>query len=645
MCSKFLAGVIAAGSYWGWKRDSFGARSPARCCGIVGYAGCREAQAVLLDGIHILQNRGYDSCGISTITSNNELITTKYASQGSTSDCIDLLARDAPKNHAKNHIGIGHTRWATHGAKTDVNAHPHTDYKSRISLVHNGTILNYAELKKELEDQSIPFRSETDTEVIANLIGWYLDKTNSLYEAVSSAVDRLQGTWGLAIIYKDVNTEMVLARNGSPLLVGCSENEVFVASESSALARYTNQFICLDDGEVCVLNPSGIEHLIGTRDRHKIYLESLELSCAPYDHWTLKEIMEQPESIERALNFGGRIYPIGQRVKLGGLEENTQKMLNVKNLIITGCGTSLYAGMFGELLMQYLGCFDTVQSIDASELYASRLPKPPSGGLLLLSQSGETLDTIKAYHLAAFQTLHCFSIVNVVGSQLARLTNCGVYLNAGREVAVASTKAFTSQVVVLALIAAWFAQHRDSTLDQCEKLMVSLSRTPLYTTKVLEYSDACRSIAETIKTARSVFILGKGLCYPVALEGALKIKEISYVHAEGFAAGALKHGPFALIDSAERTPVILLCLTDEHNSLMQNTAEQVKARGAYVIAIVDSEASLEVLADARIVIPNNGALTPLLCVVVLQLLAYHLAVSRGINPDKPRGLAKTVTVS
>ncbi|KAL8429848.1 hypothetical protein ACSSS7_006296 [Eimeria intestinalis] len=635
-----LAGAAGWASLW-LSRDN----PPAHCCGIVGYIGTGNVESVLMEGIEILQNRGYDSCGISTIGSDGQLVTTKFASKGSTSDCIQLLKKEAPAVHGGHHIGIAHTRWATHGGKTDTNAHPHMDWKKRISLVHNGTIDNFAQLKKDLIEKGCGFATETDSEVIANLIGYQLDRGLPFEDAVAESISQLQGTWGLCVIHKDYPDRIVLARNGSPLLIGSSDGQVFVASEPAALARHTSQYLMLQDGEIAIVTSKGIDQLLESRDMHRIATETVATSPDPFPHWTLKEIFEQPQSLARALNYGGRIMAHGNRVKLGGLDQN-KDLLAIRNLLLAGCGTSLYAGMYGEQLMQWLACFDQVRAVDASELEQHMLPRHDAG-LLLLSQSGETLDTIRACQVADEQGVRKFSIVNAVGSLLARMTSCGVYLNAGREVAVASTKAFTSQVSVLALVSSWFSQNLRSEEypDRCNALLDALHRLPVYAGMTLNAHSACKRIAEKLKDAQTLFVLGKGFGYPVALEGALKIKEISYIHAEGFAGGALKHGPFALIDDKKRTPVILIVLGDQHAALMLNAAQQVKARGAYLICLTDYPELVQDVADDYIVIPSNGPLTALLAAIPLQLLAYEISVAKGINPDKPRGLAKTVTVS
>eukprot|EP00388_Colpodella_angusta_P013114 GDKJ01032989.1.p1 GENE.GDKJ01032989.1~~GDKJ01032989.1.p1 ORF type:complete len:723 (+),score=172.20 GDKJ01032989.1:32-2200(+) len=659
--------------------------SSVDCCGIVGYIGDNNAQPILMDGIKILQNRGYDSAGMGTIDSEGRIHITKYASKGTTSDSIDILAAESPKNHSEHRIGIAHTRWATHGGKVDKNAHPHMDSKNTLMLVHNGTIVNYQQLKKMLIDKGFTFKSETDTEVIANLISSLIDEGFQFEKAVEEATNMLQGTWGLVVLHKNFPDRLVVSRNGSPILIGSNGSEVFIASEQAALAQHTSHFITLRDGETAVVTRDGIKDLISSRNKQKVHVEDVRTSPAPFQHWTQREIHEQPQSLARALNYGGRLHPSGNKVKLGGLDAIADELKPVDELLISACGTSLFAGMYGQLLMEWLHCFHCVRAIDASEVNADNLPRKSRGednvATLFISQSGETLDVLKAVALTKQHGLKLLSVVNVVGSQLSRETGCGVYLNAGREVAVASTKAFTSQVTVLALIASWFADLRRQTETQHnqnasagsssvspslsspnspssahessgvnevrhKELMDAIHRLPVLAGMTLQCDNAMLLLANRLKDATDLFVLGKGFAHPVALEGALKIKEISYIHAEGFAGGALKHGPFALLDSEKRTPVIMIINSDEHVDLMLNAAEQVNARGAELIVITDDPSCVSSVCKQEniIAIPSNGPLTALLAVIPLQLLAYHLAVLRGYNPDFPRGLAKTVTV-
>lgn len=611
----------------------------AQACGIVAYIGTEQAVDFLLEGLHILQSRGYDSAGVTTFDpSKNQLMTTKYASKGSTSDCIALVTKEAPTNHNQHVVGIAHTRWATHGGKTDQNAHPHLDHKNRIGIVHNGTIENASTLKQELQATGIKFRSETDTEVIVQLISFYLDQKMPLLEAVKTALARLEGTWGIVVISKDQPNQLIVARNGSPLVIGIGKGRMFVASEVSAFSRHCKEFVAMKDGEVAVITREGM-----SLDMSRAEIaphEEIEISPAPYPHWTIKEIVEQPEAVARTLNYGGRFNSDGS-VRLGGLDMNKQMLLSVKHLVIGACGTSLYASMYGQLLMQHLGVFDSVQAVDASELFKDGLPKK-EGGLLVVSQSGETKDVHRALELGSSLGIPQFSVVNAVGSLIARTTKCGVYLNAGRENAVASTKAFTTQVTAMALISGWYSQNRGGYTQERQELLDAIHRLPTYVGMTLKLRQQCQSIAQKLKGAHNMFILGKGFARAIAMEGALKIKEITYIHAEGYGGGALKHGPFALLDND--VPVILIIPDDQHAELMRIAAAQVKARGAYTLVITDKASLAKDISNECIVVPSNGPLTALLAVIPLQMLAYELAVARGIDPDKPRHLAKAVTV-
>lgn len=632
------------------------------CCGIIGFVGSDpvkdNAVEYLLEGLSILQNRGYDSAGVATLPhGGGELMCSKFASVGSTSDSIGLLSAEAPTVHKGNVIGIGHTRWATHGGRTDENAHPHLDYKNRIALCHNGTIENSLALKKELMALGIPFKSETDTEVIVNMIGHYLDQGMDTMDALNKTVTRLEGTWGLVIIDKLQPDTLIVARHGSPLVVGIEHGRKFVASETSAFMRHTKNFIALKDDEIAVLTA---DTMTLEESRAQVFEgEDVELSPAPYPHWTIKEIMEQPAAVSRALNYGGRIDPEGC-IKLGGLEVNPD-LMQITNLVIAACGTSHFASTYGAQLMRSLNSFETVQCIDAAELTPDFMPQL-GGGLLVISQSGETLDVMRGLEVAENLGMPRFSIVNAVGSLIARTTRCGVYSNAGREQAVASTKAFVTQITSLALIAAWFSERVPPSKNQGmadfaqrrKDLIEALHRLPTYTGMTLQprTQDKCRQVAMKLKeSGEHLFVLGRGYGEPIAQEGALKIKEITYMHAEGYSGGALKHGPFALIEDGKRwggetgTPIILLILDDHNAQLMRTAAEEVRARGAYTIVITDNRKLADGVAHETIVIPSNGPLTALLATLPLQMIAYELAVAKGIDPDKPKNLAKAVTVA
>jgi len=644
----------------------------AKACGIMGMVSTNEEVVdYLLEGLTILQNRGYDSAGIATITSNDtdantSLLCTKYASRGSTSDSLSLLSSECPTIHKQNKCGIAHTRWATHGAKTDNNAHPHCDYLNRIAVVHNGTIENCTEIKNELKAKGITFKSETDTEVIANLIGYYLDEIkldpgkylvdakDEIATVFELALNRLDGSWGLALVANKNPNKIYAARNGSPLMIGLdSENHRnFIASEHTAFAKYTRDYIALNEKEIAVITAddigiddvkSRIQSVIGF-DK-----EDYETSPDPFPTWTEKEIMEQPKAIAKALQSGARLSYDGD-VALDGLTANIERLQEIKNLVITGCGTSLNAGLYAKRLMEYLNSFDTIQLVDSAEVVNDTFPSGTTRdktGVLAISQSGETKDVINALKIAESFELPTFSVVNAIGSAIARQTDACVYCHAGRENAVASTKAFTSQVTVLSLIAAWFSQlqNRDGNKYRGKQLIDSLHRLHTYVGAAIHNTkQKCMDIASYIEDASHIFVLGKGFGECIAYEGALKIKEITYIHAEGYSGGALKHGPFALID--EEVPVIMIILDDEHSRVMVTNAHEIEARGGKMIYITDNKQLLHGLTqqDRIIEIPKNGPLTALLAVIPLQLIAYYLAIARGVDPDKPRNLAKAVTV-
>ncbi len=605
-------------------------------CGIIGVVGDRNAVNIIIDGLAILESRGYDSAGVATVAETGKIHTTKFAS-GVEANAIARL-RERITDHAGDTFGIGHTRWATHGGKTDENAHPHWDDKKRLALVHNGVIENSHILKAELEASGVTFRSQTDTEVIAQLIGKYLDSGETLDVATKHALAKLEGTWGIAVVSPLMPNTIIAARSGSPLVVGVGKGTMYIASEPSAFSNHTREFIALQNGEFALITPTGT-----TLDTSRIELapeEVIELSPTPFPHWTIKEIMEQPDALARTLNHGARI-PNAFDVKLGGLERNKETLLNIRHLVIAACGTSYHAGLYGALGMRALKAFDTVQVVDASELTPHHFA-PDNAGLLVISQSGETKDTHRAVVLAQDLGIPTFSVVNAVGSLIARTTKCGVYLNAGREHAVASTKAFSTQVVALELIAAWFSMYRATAHERRRLVLDELRRLPTLVKTALGTRDTCKRIAETLIDAEHCFVLGKGPCEAIAREGALKIKEITYLHAEGYPGGALKHGPFALI--AQDTPVILCIFDDQHGQLMRTAAEEVRARGARTIVITDNPKLAENVATETILIPKNGVLTGLVANIPMQLLAYELAVLKNINPDRPRNLAKAVTV-
>mmetsp|Transcript_62183 Transcript_62183/g.92217 ORF Transcript_62183/g.92217 Transcript_62183/m.92217 type:complete len:709 (+) Transcript_62183:254-2380(+) len=628
------------------------------CCGIAGVVGIKgnnDAREFLLEGLTVLKNRGYDSAGLATMPEKGgKMFVTKYASDGDKADSIELV-RERSSSSAKHHIGIAHTRWATHGGKTDENAHPHVDSSGKIALVHNGTLNNANELRRELQSLGHVFSSQTDTEVIAKLIGHYRDKDPSLStrDATEIALNRCDGTWGLCIMCTDEPDELVVACNGSPLVIGIGDDRTFIASETSAFNRYTKNFISMKDGEIGVLHADG--RTLDLTRKQRAPDQEVKLSPDPFPHWTLKECVEQPEAIARALGFGGRLS--SDRILLGGLDANLERLSKIKYMTLSACGTSLNASKYAERLMKHLGSFDTVTSIDAAETEVKDFPntnEKHETGLIVVSQSGETKDVHRVVLNAMDRDVTVMSVVNAVGSLIARTTKLGVYCNAGRENAVASTKAFTTQITVLALIALWFRQTRDlmqgrkSSSTESIRLKEALMRLPITFGMAMKTRPQCLEVAQRLKDKEHCFVLGKGYGEPVAMEGALKIKEMCYLHAEGYSGGALKHGPFALIEDENgkfgATPIIMIILDDNHSQHMRTAAEEVKARGAELIIITDKASLAADLDPNPIVIPTNGPMTALGAVLPLQLIAYELAMLKGINPDTPRNLAKAVTV-
>ena len=538
-------------------------------------------------------------------------------------------------------IGIAHTRWATHGGKTDTNAHPHQDSSGKIALVHNGCLTNAHDLRRELQAKGHKFKGQTDSEVIAKLIGdVYANEKCTLKVATQKALLKCYGTWGLCIMCTDTPNEMVVACNGSPMMIGLSPDRTFVASDVSAFSRYTKNFIPLKDGEIGVLHADGLDSW--DLSRAQTAEEQIVHELPPgFDHWVLKECYEQPEAIARALGYGGRLGT--DKTNLGGLDGNFEKVSKIRHMVISACGTSLFAAQYGTKLMKLLGSFDTVYSLDATDTEPEDFPdiqqNNEQAGLLVVSQSGETKSVADVVEMGFSKNLTVMSVVNTVGSLIARTTKMGVYTHAGPEHAVASTKTFTTQVTVLALIALWFREVRDKldgniqSREEAARLKEALMRLPVSFGAALKTRDQCKRAAEILKGKESCFVLGKGFGEPIAREGALKIKELGYLHAEGYSGGALKHGPFALIENDETgkfgaTPIIMLILDDQHAHHMRTAAEEVRARGAKVIIITDKPALARDLDDNPIVIPTNGPMTALGAILPLQLIAYELGVLR-----------------
>lgn len=605
-------------------------------CGISGFIGNVDAYQKIFNALLQLQNRGYDSAGISVIE-NDTIITHKYASIN------DISALDNLNKYSHNStIGIGHTRWATHGAKTDINSHPHLSYDNKFSLVHNGIIENYQDIKIFLSAKGITNISQTDTEVIVNLIAHFYTELNDVELAIEETSKKLTGTWGIAVICIDEPDKIFCTRHGSPLLIGVDDKMAMVTSEQSGFCNLFQKYIVLNNQDICTISFNEDKIEIHTRDSYveKSALNTNnQLTPAPYPHWTIKEINEQIDSSLRAISLGGRLLS-NNSVKLGGLNEKEEDLKEIDNLIILGCGTSYHSGMFGINLFKEISEFNCVQLFDGAEFTKSDIPKKGKTCLILLSQSGETKDLHRCIQIANEKNLYMIGVVNVVDSLIAREVHCGCYLNAGREVAVASTKAYTSQIILLTMIATWFAQIKGQHELKRKRIINDLRQLYLDIEKTIAVcEEKIDNLVPLFDNRNSCFLLGKNRGESIAREGALKIKEISYIHAEGYSTSSLKHGPFALLD--EGFPVILIAPEDEYYSKSLNAYEEIKSRQAEIIMITDHKTCDK---ENTIIIPYNLTFRHMLSVIPLQILAYKLSLSRGLNPDMPRNLAKVVTV-
>jgi len=601
-------------------------------CGIVGYLGNGNAIKAVLEGLTLLQNRGYDSVGVSTVTSEKAIDTTKFAST-TTNNSLELVKTVLLNKSKESTIAIGHTRWATHGSKTDMNAHPHNDNGDRISLVHNGIIENFQTIKSRLITQGYFFKSYTDTEVIAVLIGFYLDQGESIAEAIQKTIDELQGTWALVIIHKDFPDNLWAIRNGSPLLLGEEADCVMVASEQVGFHSYIKNYISINDHELFEIRREQQGFIYNKNIGHYKQTATIgtgDLTPAPYSHWMLKEIMEQSESVSRALNNGGRIQS-DTEVKLGGLDKFKTELMQVDHLILLGCGTSYHSGLWSMSIFKSLRIFETVSLYDGADFSMYDIPGRGRSAAVLISQSGETKDLHRCIQIIQENNMMSIGIVNVIDSFIARETNCGIYLNAGREVAVASTKSFTNQCVVLTLLAVWFSQNKGSCEEKRRKIIKDLHHLPFQIKDVLNHYKPDPDVIDKICVAKSLFVLGKGPSEAVAKEGALKIKEVTYIHAEGYSSSALKHGPFGLLE--DDLPVILLDVHTEYRDKIENVRQEVSARGAYVVNISDINTSYK-----------NSTFSSLSANLYLQMMSYYISVKKGFDPDYPRNLAKVVTV-
>ena len=606
-------------------------------CGIVGYIGENKARPVLMNGIRRLEYRGYDSAGISIINDN------KMVSERSVG-FVDELEKKLNGKFDKGTLGIVHTRWATHGAPTVENAHPHCDCTGNISIVHNGIIENYNYLKAKLEKEGHIFKSETDSEVIAHLIESHFE--GELEDAVRRALKEVDGAYGLAIISLDDPGKLIAARRGSPMIVGIGKGGHFITSDVAAILEYTKEVVYLDDNEIAVLTrekmeTTDIDNVQISKSIDAVQWNLDKTEKGGYEHFMLKEIYEQPQSLRDAML--GRFEKDSNLVHLGGLKEKEDVLRDVRRIIIAACGTSWNAGLIGEYMIEEH--LEIPVEVEYASEFRYRNPIIEEGTMVLvISQSGETADTLAAMQEAKKKGAVILSICNVVGSSIARESDCGIFLHAGPEIGVASTKAFTSQIAVLFILTFFLARVRGKKEVLSSDLINKLREIPGQVQQILDKKDQIIKIAQLYGDSNNFLYLGRGYNYPVALEGALKLKEISYIHAEGYPAAEMKHGPIALID--KNMPVVFIATTDRVYAKVLNNIEEVRTRGGKVIAIANEQNNeISEMVDHVLYVPETiDVLTPILSVIPLQLLAYHIAVMRGCDVDKPRNLAKSVTV-
>ena len=606
-------------------------------CGIVGYIGKHQALPILLEGLKRLEYRGYDSAGVAIVNGGRILL---EKTKGKISELETQLSGKCYPGVA----GIAHTRWATHGEPNRQNAHPHLDCSGRIAVAHNGIVENYQILKKRLQDKGHKFESDTDTEVIAHLIEDHY--TGTLEDAVRKAAKQLDGTYGIVVLSRDEPEKLVGVRNGSPLVVGVGDDEYFLASDVSAILKHTRQVIYLDDKEMAIVGPAGfktvtIENVTVDKEIQEVDWDLEMIEKGGFPHFMLKEIFEQPETIRNAIR-GRLVYETGE-ARLGGLQDSAAKLRDLSRLVILGCGTSWHAALIGEYTIEeyarvpveveYASEFRYRNPIIARETVA-----------IVISQSGETIDTLEAMREAKRKGSLVLGVCNVVGSTIARESDGGVYIHAGPEIGVASTKAFTSQITVLSLIALLLGRMRGMSKAQGQEIIQALDEIPHHVQQILDKNDQIYEIAKAYCNDSNFLYLGRGSNFPVALEGALKLKEISYVHAEGYPAAEMKHGPIALID--KNMPVVVICPKDAaYRKILGNIAEVKARKGRLIVIANEDDIEASEVADHVITIPKTlDMLYPVLAVVPLQLLAYHIAVLRGCDVDQPRNLAKSVTV-
>jgi len=619
-------------------------------CGIFGIVLNNNNENIynlIINGLIQLQNRGYDSAGV-CIIKNNKFEVNKCASTNKLNALDKLMSMTSIKEPKDNtYIGMGHNRWATHGVKNDTNAHPHLSCDANFVIVHNGIIENYNEIKQKLIKEGFIFNSQTDTEVIVNLLQYNYNSNvecTNMIDIIKKTIEELRGTYGLLIQSLYEPNKLYCVRNGSPLLIGQNEEEVIVTSEQSGFCNKMSNYITLHNDDICVITKSDNNIIINTSHNYikkNVTLFDSNQTPHPYEHWTLKEINDQPDVILNSINKGGRIKNASE-VKLGGLEQHVDNLKNIDNIIILGCGTSYFAGLYGMYFFKQLCQFNTVQVFDGAEFNEQDIPIVGNTAFILVSQSGETKDLHRCIEISKNNNITTIGIVNVVDSLIAREVDCGIYCNAGKEVGVASTKAFTSQVVCLSLAAIWFSTLQNINEKKRVRMVSDLHNLSSDIKLTLELCSMNIKECITKINKSNMFLLGKGSDEFIAKEGALKIKEISYIHSEGYSSSSLKHGPFALLD--EKFPVIILNMDQTHRAKTLNCYQEVSSRNAPVLIITnDMSISSEVSCDI-IYVPENKSYASLIGIIPIQLLAYHLSISKGINPDKPKNLAKVVTV-
>ncbi len=608
-------------------------------CGIIGYIGFKQSLPILMEGLRRLEYRGYDSTGVALIE-NGKIVVSKKAGK------VSELQSELKNYSSPSTIGIGHTRWATHGAPTDANAHPHKDQNGTIALIHNGIIENYQTIKKKLLAEGHTFQSETDTEILSHFIGSLYEKTNDLFTATRLALTEVEGAYAILIISSKEKDKIIAARKGSPLVIGVGENEMFIASDATALISHTKKVVYLEDGEIVqISNNSFITKTITDEEIekqvHELDLSFEQIEKSGYDHFMLKEIYEQPDSLTNSLR--GRVLLEEGDAKLGGLEQVSDLLKNTNRIIITSCGTSWHSSLVGEYIIEQLAGIPV--EVEYASEFRYRDPVINKNDVILaVSQSGETADTIAAIREAKRRGATALGIVNAVGSSIARETTAGVYIHAGPEIGVASTKAFTSQVAVFGLIGLLLGRQRGLQIDKGRIIASELLSLPDKIKKALQCVDEVKQIVNEFKDSSHFLFLGRGTNFPTALEGALKLKEISYIHAEGYPAAEMKHGPIALIDN--KMPVVFIAPKDMLYDKVMSNIQEVRARGGRIIAIAnEDDHEIDEFAEFVIRVPRTlSYFGPIINVIPLQLLAYYMALARNCNVDQPRNLAKSVTV-